>query len=132
MTNEQMKQRYLELGYEEREINSILFQAGVFGRFAKNPDNFFAKLFGSKYDDEEALRNLIENWNLVDVFEVFEADRTEHPEDYYEIDSGKLTDEEIKDRLAFTCPPRTFNYASKIKKIIKDAFEEVLKEGLSH
>ena len=82
MTDEQMKQRFLELGYEEEQIDELIQHTNVWSGVLGRCDNFFGRIFGLKYDDEEELRELIENWTNLTVVNAIGEDRIRNPEDY--------------------------------------------------
>lgn len=95
MTDEQMKQRFLELGYEEEQIDELIKDTNIWSGVLGRCDNFFGRIFGLKYDDEEALRELIENWDALTIVEAINEDRARDPEDYEKI-KKKLEDLKAK------------------------------------
>lgn len=82
MTDRELKQRCLELGYEEEKIDQIINETYIWSIVCNQPDNYFAKIFGSKYDNEIALRKLIDNCNALMILNAVNDDRKRNPKDY--------------------------------------------------
>lgn len=86
MTDEKMKQKFLELGYEEENIDELIEHTNVWSGVLSGCDNFFGRIFGLKYDDEKALRELAENWDDWTIVQAIGADRERDPEDYEKVE----------------------------------------------
>lgn len=82
MTDEQMKQRFLELGYKEEQIDELIEYTNGWNAVLGDCDNFFGRIFGLKYDDEESLRELAENWDSLTILKAIGEDYDRNPEDY--------------------------------------------------
>lgn len=85
MTDEQMKQRFLELGYKEEQITKLIDDVNLWSGLLGRCDNFFGRIIGLKYDDEKALRDLIENRDTLTILEVIWEDRARNPEEYEKV-----------------------------------------------
>lgn len=83
MTDRELKQRCLELGYDEEKINRMIRETNVWAVLIRRRRGYFGRLFGDKYDDEVALRKLIDNWDEdVPWVAAINEDKIKHPEDY--------------------------------------------------
>ena len=82
MTDEKLKQRCLELGYDEQRINDIIRKTNAWSNLQGKYGDYFGKLFGSKYDDEKALREVIDNWDSLLLLDAIREDKAKNPDDY--------------------------------------------------
>lgn len=95
MTDRELKQRCLELGYDEEKIDRMIRDTNIWAILIRKSRGYFGRLFGDKYDDEVALREMIENWSSLTVIDAIGEDKIKHPEDYpteSEIESCDLDD----------------------------------------
>ena len=95
MTDEELKQRCLELGYDEEMIDDIIEETNIWSILRGKRGDYFGKLFGSKYDDEEALREVIDNWDALLLINAVHEDKEKHPEDYKVEGTGTDDDDAV-------------------------------------
>lgn len=83
MTDKELKQRCLELGYDEERIDDIIKETNNWSVLrGKYSDDYFGRLFESKCDDEKALREVIDNWDSLLLHYAIKEDKVKHPDDY--------------------------------------------------
>lgn len=83
MTDKELKQRCLELGYDEERVNAIIEETNNWSVLrGKYSDDYFGRLFESKCDDEKTLREVIDNWDSLLLHYAIKEDKAKHPDDY--------------------------------------------------